>query len=55
LFGHEGQNSLLSYLIEEDLASGLSAGGYHDYEYLSFFKVEITLTENGFDNINLIL
>jgi insulysin len=37
LIGHEGENSLLSYLISEDLAVELSAGGDHELWALSTF------------------
>jgi len=37
LIGHEGENSLLSYLISEDLAIELSAGGDHELWALSTF------------------
>ena len=47
LFGHEGENSLLSYLISEGLALELSAS--HDHELWCFtnFNVDITLTKKG--------
>lgn len=47
LFGHEGKNSLLSYLMAEDLALELSAGGDHELWALSTFEVTITLTKKG--------
>jgi insulysin len=39
LFGHEGKNSLLSYLIEEDLAVTLSSSDTHDYDSITMFQV----------------
>lgn len=48
LFGHEGQNSLLSYLIAEGLALELSSS--HDHELNGAFSnlnVDITLTKKG--------
>jgi len=48
LFGHEGENSLLSYLIAEGLALELSAS--HDHELNGAFtnlNVDITLTRKG--------
>ncbi len=48
LFGHEGENSLLSYLISEGLALELSAS--HDHELNGAFSnlnVDITLTKRG--------
>ena len=50
LFGHEGENSLLSYLISEGLALELMAGGDHELWAFSTFMVEITLTKKGLDN-----
>lgn len=47
LFGHEGEHSLLSYLISEGLALELSAGGDHEISSFSTFAVEITLTKEG--------
>ena len=41
LLGHEGENSLLSYLISEGLAHGLSAGGDHELSSFSTFMVEV--------------
>ena len=37
LFGHEGKNSLLSWLKKEGLAMGLSAGGGHMLDCFSNF------------------
>ena len=48
LYGHEGENSLLSYLIAEGLA--LELGASHDHELngaFSNFNVDITLTKKG--------
>ena len=47
LFGHEGENSLLSYLISEGLALELGAGPEHELWAFSTFQVEITLTKKG--------
>jgi insulysin len=44
LFGHEGENSLLSYLKSEGLANELSAGGDHELWSFSSFYVDISLT-----------
>ena len=55
LFGHEGENSLLSYLKQEDLAMELSAGSDHELKVFSSFFVEITLTKKGLANINDVL
>lgn len=55
LFGHEGENSLLSYLKEEGLAMALSAGSDHELSILSTFYVEITLTKKGLENYEDVL
>ena len=39
LIGHEGENSLLSYLKQEDYAMELSAGGDHELDVFSDFNV----------------
>ena len=50
LYGHEGENSLLSYLISEGLALELSAGGDHELWAISTFRIEIVLTKKGLEN-----
>lgn len=50
LFGHEGENSLLSYLMSEGLALELSAGGDHELDSFSTFMVEVVLTKKGIEN-----
>jgi insulysin len=52
LFGHEGENSLLSYLKQEDLAMELMAGSDHEMSVFSSFSVTITLTKKGLANID---
>ena len=47
IFGHEGQNSLLSFLIEEDLALELNAGNSDENNLFSKFEITIRLTEKG--------
>jgi insulysin len=47
LFGHEGENSLLSYLIEQGLALELSCGYDHDLWCITNFNVDISLTKKG--------
>ena len=47
LFGHEGPNSLLSYLKKEGLALELGAGPDHELWGLSTFDVNVTLTKKG--------
>jgi insulysin len=47
LFGHEGPNSLLSYLKKEGLALELGAGPDHELWGLSQLDLQITLTKKG--------
>lgn len=54
LIGHEGKGSLLSQLKKEDLATGLSAGG-QSQSFASFFRIRITLTENGRANVDRVV
>lgn len=40
LIGHEGKNSLLSFLIKEGLVTGIMAGGSDSYDcYSEFFVI----------------
>lgn len=50
LIGHEGENSLLSYLKSKNWALGLSAGGDHELYGMSTMELNITLTKNGLEN-----
>ncbi len=47
LYGHEGEGSLLSYLISEGLALELGAGPEHEMNAFSSFDVQVTLTKKG--------
>lgn len=47
LFGHEGENSILSYLKKEGYALTLGAGPSHNLNIFSDFTVTIKLTEKG--------
>ena len=47
LFGHEGENSLLSYLKSEGLALELGAGDDHSMNAISAFMIDIYLTKKG--------
>lgn len=55
LFGHEGENSLLSYLKQEDYAMELSAGGDSELGILSDFAIKIVLTQKGLQNYKKVL
>ena len=47
LFGHEGENSLLSWLMREGLALELSSYCDHELNCISTFSIDITLTKKG--------
>jgi insulysin len=49
LIGHEGENSLLSYLKSEGLATKLFAGKDHDLWGFTVLEVSINLTKAGFE------
>lgn len=55
LFGHEGENSLLSYLISEGLALELTAGSDHELWTFSNFYIDITLTKKGLENVERVI
>jgi len=50
LVGHEGEHSLLSYLISQGWALELCTDVDHTLDYMSFFTVDITLTAKGLEN-----
>ena len=50
LFGHEGENSLLSLLIDEGLALELSAGCSDEIDSFSKITISIKLTNQGLSN-----
>jgi len=50
LFGHEGENSILSYLTKEGYAMDLSAGEEHEMGIFSDFTLMVTLTKKGLEN-----
>lgn len=55
LIGHEGENSLLSYLKKEDLAVEISSSCSSELDAYSDFSIEIRLTENGLKNYERVL
>ena len=55
LIGHEGENSLLSFLKNEDYALALSAGSSHWGDCLSYFTIKITLTKKGLENYERVI
>jgi insulysin len=50
LFGHEGENSILSHLKKEGLAMSLSAYADHEMGVFSDFVLSVTLTKKGLEN-----
>jgi insulysin len=50
LFGHEGRNSILSYLKKENLAQELEAGFETELNTFSYLYVDISLTQEGLNN-----
>ena len=55
LIGHEGENSLLSYLKDQGWALELSAGGDHELWGFSTMEVNIKLTKLGLENYSLVI
>lgn len=47
LLGHEGEGSLLAYLKQQNLASGISAGLSNSYQGGASFGIKISLTDKG--------
>jgi insulysin len=47
LLGHEGVGSLLNYLKDEGLATGLSCGAEKEFHTEELFLIEISLTVEG--------
>jgi secreted Zn-dependent insulinase-like peptidase len=54
-FGHEGQNSLLSYLMNQGLALSLSSYDDHELNCISTFTLDITLTKKGLQNVDHVI
>merc|ERR1719431_2023537 len=59
LLGHEGKGSLISFLRKKVWALSLTAGNAGDgFEYnstYSMFPITITLTKDGYDNIDKVV
>ena len=55
LIGHEGENSLLSYLKAEDYAMSLSSSGSTELDCISDFSVTVTLTKKGLANTDKVM
>ena len=55
LMGHEGENSILSYLKKEDLAVDIETSVGSELALYSSFNCGITLTEKGVANVDQVL
>ncbi|CAD8101185.1 unnamed protein product [Paramecium sonneborni] len=55
VLGHEGQNSLASFLKDEGLVTELIVGSQRLNDQVSEIYLEITLTEEGFDNYEKVI
>ena len=55
LFGHEGENSLLSLLIDEGLAYELVSGSYDEMNLFTVFYFSIELTREGLQRYEEVL
>jgi insulysin len=55
LFGHEGENSILSYLTKKGYALNLSASEDHELDIYSTFCIKIGLTKEGIENYEEVL
>jgi insulysin len=55
LLGHEGKNSLLSYLKHENLAEELMSNHEDTFSSCSYIFVDIKLTDKGLENYEYIL
>jgi insulysin len=55
LIGDEGAGSLLTYLKQQNLVTNLTAGGGIEGSNFRNFNINLQLTENGADHINIIL
>lgn len=55
IIGHEGPNSLLSYLIREGLAYELTSSNDHVLEAWDYFHLSIKLTQKGEENFEQVM
>jgi insulysin len=55
LIGHEGKGSLLSLLKEKNWVNHLEAGSIVPGRGFGYFKVEVDLTPEGFQNLDNIV
>ena len=55
LFGHEDENSILSWIKNEGLALELFSGNVHNLWGFSMFKITIKLTKKGLENYEKVI
>ena len=55
ILAHEGENSILSFLIREGLATSLYAGFQHRCKAITYIEISITLTKKGFENYQKVI
>lgn len=55
MLGHEGKNTLASFLKDEGLITSLSCGTNDLNDAYSELYLEMTLTEEGFENYEKVL
>lgn len=55
LIGHESEGSILSVLLKHKLAYELSCGPWNISDYFTQFQISITLTDEGFENIDKVV
>lgn len=55
ILGHEGENSLFSYLRDQSLVTSLCVGNFIDENNFSLFEITMNLTEKGNSEISYII
>ena len=55
ILGHEGENSLLSYLIKSNLANDLFCFYHHQLSAITFVLISITLTDEGLEQYERVI
>lgn len=55
ILGHEGKDSLLSYLIREGLVTELSSGNNHILEACDTFHISVSLTQKGEEQLEKVI
>ena len=55
LIGHEGENSLMSYLKKDGYVTSVSCGGSSSLESASYVSLNIVLTKKGLANYEKVI